>query len=463
MPTTTTTPPPTLLSLTAPNAPRSEAPAADSEFTAALRVESDAIDAVGEAASPEREATDAADDEAPAAAAAEAAETDDASVAKGDSEESLEPGEAVLLSVAPAIETIIAETAPTAVLPEEAATVLDVTIVAPAEPIAADALEDAGLGENAPPPVDTTDGRLPSEPVDPVQAVESAELATVLPQPSDNAPEATEPSEREAVDRPTAVQDVASNGQPGERPLGGDRQALPADAAEASADAAEAGADGDGSDAPESPPATAAEPTGSDAEGSPATDAARATTSSSDSTPREPAAAPAGPTAPRAEAAESLRSVAPAPTIEIDPARFVSRVSRAFEFASERGGGPVEMRLSPPELGSMQVKIEVREGVLTAQIETETQSARNALLDNLPALRERLEQQQIRIEQFNVDVRDEGRPAPDFGRSDEQPGDEANQPGQRDPGPQRGASDPAATERATLPLLGSDGRINVMA
>lgn len=93
----------------------------------------------------------------------------------------------------------------------------------------------------------------------------------------------------------------------------------------------------------------------------------------------------------------------------VDPARFVSRVSRAIDSAQQRGGGPVEMRLSPPELGTLQVKIEVKEGVMTASLDVETPAARNALLDNLPALRDRLEQQQIRIEKFDVDVRDDSQ------------------------------------------------------
>ncbi len=99
---------------------------------------------------------------------------------------------------------------------------------------------------------------------------------------------------------------------------------------------------------------------------------------------------------------------------QVDPARFVTRVAKAFETAQTRGGGPIEIRLSPPELGSLQLRLEVKEGVLTASLETDNQAARNALLDNLPALRERLAEQQIRIEKFDVDVRD------DSSRSDQQ-------------------------------------------
>jgi flagellar hook-length control protein FliK len=91
----------------------------------------------------------------------------------------------------------------------------------------------------------------------------------------------------------------------------------------------------------------------------------------------------------------------------INAQRFVSRVSRAFESARDNGGS-IHLRLSPPELGEMALRLSLNDGVLTAQIETDTQSARNALLDNLPALRERLAQQEIRIDKFEVDVRQQG-------------------------------------------------------
>jgi flagellar hook-length control protein FliK len=89
-----------------------------------------------------------------------------------------------------------------------------------------------------------------------------------------------------------------------------------------------------------------------------------------------------------------------------DAGRFVLRVSRAVELANQRGES-LQIRLSPPELGSLRVEIAVRGGVLTAHLEAETQAARIALLDNLPALRERLAEQSVRVERFDVDVRDE--------------------------------------------------------
>jgi flagellar hook-length control protein FliK len=93
---------------------------------------------------------------------------------------------------------------------------------------------------------------------------------------------------------------------------------------------------------------------------------------------------------------------------EAERARFVQRVASAFRSLGDEGG-ELRLRLSPPELGSLRVELSVRDGVLNARLETETSSARNLLLDNLPALRDRLAEQNIKVEKFDVDVRDERR------------------------------------------------------
>ncbi len=92
----------------------------------------------------------------------------------------------------------------------------------------------------------------------------------------------------------------------------------------------------------------------------------------------------------------------------VDRSRFVQRVSGAIRSAKDQDG-LVQLKLSPPELGTLRVEISVKQGLLTAKLETESVAARAVLLDNLPALRERLAEQEIRIEKFDVDVRDESR------------------------------------------------------
>lgn len=95
------------------------------------------------------------------------------------------------------------------------------------------------------------------------------------------------------------------------------------------------------------------------------------------------------------------------PSVKVDAARFVGRVTKAFQ-AAQQGDGEVRLRLNPPELGTLQIRISLDDGALVARLEAESSTARTILLDNLPALRERLAEQDIRIEKFDVDVGQEG-------------------------------------------------------
>lgn len=88
---------------------------------------------------------------------------------------------------------------------------------------------------------------------------------------------------------------------------------------------------------------------------------------------------------------------------QTDQARFIGRVSRAFQTIGE-AGGQLRLRLSPAELGSLRLDVTVKEGVLSARIEAETEHARQVLTDNLPQLRERLGEQGIKIERFDIDL-----------------------------------------------------------
>ena len=125
--------------------------------------------------------------------------------------------------------------------------------------------------------------------------------------------------------------------------------------------------------------------------------------------------------------------------------RFVQRVARAFETMGERGGS-VRLRLHPPELGSLRLEVTVRNGTMTARLEVENANARATLLDNLPALRDRLAQQDIRVDRFDVDLAD-----PSFGGSPERPGEQPQPHGQ--PGEPKGeaSTDPDLERERPLP------------
>ena len=126
-----------------------------------------------------------------------------------------------------------------------------------------------------------------------------------------------------------------------------------------------------------------------------------------------PAAPSASPSAAvdRLSAARSLHPATATTDLDaaphVDRARFVQRVEGAMRRAQDHEGR-VQVRLSPPELGSLRIELTVQHGVMSARLEAETATARNLLLDNLPALRERLAQQDIRVEKFDVDVRRDG-------------------------------------------------------
>ncbi|HEX4412525.1 MAG TPA: flagellar hook-length control protein FliK [Lacipirellulaceae bacterium] len=90
----------------------------------------------------------------------------------------------------------------------------------------------------------------------------------------------------------------------------------------------------------------------------------------------------------------------------VDISRFVSRVAKAVQTASDRDG-VVNLRLNPAELGSLKIQLTVKDGVMSAAVEADNSNARRMLLDHLPALRDRLADQNIRVDRFDVDVKQE--------------------------------------------------------
>ncbi len=150
-------------------------------------------------------------------------------------------------------------------------------------------------------------------------------------------------------------------------------------------------------------------------------------------------------------------------TAPAERTQFVQRVSRAFQAMGDRQG-PLRLKLNPPELGSLRLEIQVRGGVLTARAEAETSTARNLLLDNLPALRERLAQQDIKVQQFEVDLGNHSSGGMPGQTSHQSPFEGRQSDGQPPsaPAPQPAATEDAATETQTPTLLGEGGRLNLL-
>jgi flagellar hook-length control protein FliK len=158
----------------------------------------------------------------------------------------------------------------------------------------------------------------------------------------------------------------------------------------------------------------------------------------------------------------SAAPMADANLSQADRVQFVERVQQAFQDLGGQGGS-VRLRLSPPELGSLRIEINVSKGEMTARIEAETPAARNVLLDNLPALRERLVQHDIKVRSFDVDLMD--RPAGGMSNQSSQYQDPSQQSGSGASvrAPFRGGGElPSTVAAAPSPPLSDGGHLNVV-
>jgi len=147
---------------------------------------------------------------------------------------------------------------------------------------------------------------------------------------------------------------------------------------------------------------------------------------------------------------------------QADRVRFVQRVEQVFQDLNGQDGS-VRLRLSPPELGSLHIEIKVAKGEMTARVEAETPAARNILLDNLPALRERLAQHDIKVQRFDVDLMDRSTGGMSNQSSQYQNPSQQNLSSTIERAPFRGNRELPSTVEAALSRPASDGgRLNVV-
>lgn len=83
--------------------------------------------------------------------------------------------------------------------------------------------------------------------------------------------------------------------------------------------------------------------------------------------------------------------------------KLVQRVLRGVEQLAN-GGGQVRLRLHPPELGSLQMSLRMEAGQVFAKLEVENSTARDALLNNVQTLKDRMAEQGLNVAAFEVEV-----------------------------------------------------------
>lgn len=109
-------------------------------------------------------------------------------------------------------------------------------------------------------------------------------------------------------------------------------------------------------------------------------------------------AAPAG-RAPRAGQAEMIERL----------------VATAKLLSGGKGEKTLVLKLQPPELGRIQVRLQVEDGVVTASVRTESPAARHAILQNLEHLKAAFDEQGLQMGRFDVNVDGQDGTAYQFG------------------------------------------------
>jgi hypothetical protein len=96
----------------------------------------------------------------------------------------------------------------------------------------------------------------------------------------------------------------------------------------------------------------------------------------------------------------------------IEEGRSIERMVRNFRVLSEKGGGTVQIRLSPPSLGEVRIRVEVIEQSVRAVIETTSDAAKQLIERNLEDFSKGLVRRGLELSSLTVKSASEG------GRSD---------------------------------------------
>jgi flagellar hook-length control protein FliK len=130
------------------------------------------------------------------------------------------------------------------------------------------------------------------------------------------------------------------------------------------------------------------------------------------------------------------------------PERFIEHVAREVQLTVEEGRSEMVMRLDPPDLGRLHVRLTTEAGVVAASFHSESEGVRTLLETHLPALQTALNDAGIQVQQFTVLAgMDFGR----FGQPSGQP------PADRQPAsPRRSGSRNPSSER-TVEAVSSSG------
>ena len=84
--------------------------------------------------------------------------------------------------------------------------------------------------------------------------------------------------------------------------------------------------------------------------------------------------------------------------------KVIHQVVREAKVRLFEGGGDVMLRLDPPHLGAVHMSVSANGGVVTASLQTDTETARRMLQADLPSLKQALADAGVNIDAINVSV-----------------------------------------------------------
>jgi flagellar hook-length control protein FliK len=142
------------------------------------------------------------------------------------------------------------------------------------------------------------------------------------------------------------------------------------------------------------------------------------------------------PAAPHPAVEVAVRPAAPQPVVP--DARFAednhSNIVTSIRTQLLPGGGTMRIRLDPPEIGALQVRVEMRDGVMTALFQTSNDEATRLLSHSLNQLKHTLESQGVSVGRLQVEQAPREHSAgqsPDDGQPQQQPDQSMQQEQQR--------------------------------
>lgn len=110
-----------------------------------------------------------------------------------------------------------------------------------------------------------------------------------------------------------------------------------------------------------------------------------------------------GVVSPQTIASREARQARPTASARRPNNALTAQMTRGITSTLRHGGGAVTLHLRPAALGAMRIRVEVREGTVSARFETSTPEARRLLGEHLPMLKAALEARGLSVERLAVE------------------------------------------------------------